>query len=184
MRRELKKSRVPDAVRQPRTSSLFCRCRKSGHFGQFDCVENTEGRGLGLPLRKLRRERDRCITSPWFRFKVQRCANVIASYGPRADECQGWLAGRELTNFEALRQHVDLSGTDLALPKHMKHEPAPSITLNAAADETRDMNPLALLTPTYGRDLELCNARFFGAHWLTSSTQCVSYRPSDRTPRG
>jgi hypothetical protein len=38
----------------------------------------------------------------------------------------------------------------------MKHEPAETITLNVAARETREMNPVALLTPTYGRDLELC----------------------------
>jgi hypothetical protein len=35
----------------------------------------------------------------------------------------------------------------------MKHEPAASIALNIASRET---NPVALLTPTYGRDLELC----------------------------
>ena len=38
----------------------------------------------------------------------------------------------------------------------MKHEPSETIALNVAARETREMNPVALLTPTYGRDLELC----------------------------
>jgi hypothetical protein len=38
----------------------------------------------------------------------------------------------------------------------MKHEPAPSIARNVTASESREMNPVALLTPTYGRDLELC----------------------------
>ena len=30
------------------------------------------------------------------------------------------------------------------------------MALNVTARETREMNPVALLTPTYGRDLELC----------------------------
>jgi hypothetical protein len=54
------------------------------------------------------------------------------------------------------RQHADLFGTDLARSNPMKHESAETITLNVAARETREMNPVALLTPTYGRDLELC----------------------------
>jgi hypothetical protein len=38
----------------------------------------------------------------------------------------------------------------------MKFEPSETIALNAIARETREMNPVALLTSTYGRDLELC----------------------------
>jgi hypothetical protein len=38
----------------------------------------------------------------------------------------------------------------------MKLERIETTTLNVAASETREMNPVALLTPTYGRDLELC----------------------------
>jgi hypothetical protein len=38
----------------------------------------------------------------------------------------------------------------------MKFEPLEAIALNAAARETRQMNAVALLTPTYGRDLERC----------------------------
>jgi hypothetical protein len=38
----------------------------------------------------------------------------------------------------------------------MKHETARSIALNVVAGETPAMSPVALLTPTYGRDLELC----------------------------
>jgi hypothetical protein len=38
----------------------------------------------------------------------------------------------------------------------MKFEPSETIALNAVASETREMNPVALLTPTCGRDLELC----------------------------
>jgi hypothetical protein len=49
-----------------------------------------------------------------------------------------------------------LSGTDLAHSNHMKFEPSETIALNAVARETREMNPVALLTSTYGRDLELC----------------------------
>jgi len=37
----------------------------------------------------------------------------------------------------------------------MKHEAVSSIALNVTR-ETREMNPVALLTSTYGRDLELC----------------------------
>jgi hypothetical protein len=51
---------------------------------------------------------------------------------------------------------ADLSGTDLAHSNHMKFEPSETIALNAIARETREMNPVALLTSTYGRDLELC----------------------------
>jgi hypothetical protein len=97
---------------------------------------------------------------PRFRFKVQRCATVIASYGPAScnaatNDRDGYRA-RELTNFATPRQPADPSGTDLALSNRMKHEPAATIALNVAAKETREMNPVALLTPTYGRDLELC----------------------------
>jgi len=63
---------------------------------------------------------------------------------------------RELTNFERLRRLAEPSGTDLALSNLMKHEPAETIALNIAGRQTREMNPVALLTPTYGRDLELC----------------------------
>jgi hypothetical protein len=38
----------------------------------------------------------------------------------------------------------------------MKFEPSETIALNAVARETREMNPVALLTSTYGRDLEPC----------------------------
>ncbi len=38
----------------------------------------------------------------------------------------------------------------------MKHEPFETMTPNATARETCEMNRVALLTPTYGRDLELC----------------------------
>jgi hypothetical protein len=62
----------------------------------------------------------------------------------------------ELTNFATLREFAEPSGTDLALSNPMKHEPAETIALNVAARESREMNPVALLTPTYGRDLELC----------------------------
>jgi hypothetical protein len=34
----------------------------------------------------------------------------------------------------------------------MKHGPAPSIALNVSLRETREINPVALLTTTYGRD--------------------------------
>jgi Family of unknown function (DUF6492) len=38
----------------------------------------------------------------------------------------------------------------------MKLERPETIARNATARETHEMNPVALLTPTYGRDLELC----------------------------
>ena len=47
-------------------------------------------------------------------------------------------------------------GTDLAPSDLMKLETPETIALNAATRETHEMNPVALLTPTYGRDLELC----------------------------
>jgi hypothetical protein len=56
----------------------------------------------------------------------------------------------------------------------MKHEPASSIALNATG-ETHAMHPVALLTPTYGRDLELCtllcesvdrHVKSFSKHYL------------------
>jgi hypothetical protein len=55
-----------------------------------------------------------------------------------------------------LREQAEQSGTDLAHWNHMKLEPSKTAALNIAARETREMNPVALLTPTYGRDLELC----------------------------
>jgi Family of unknown function (DUF6492) len=64
-------------------------------------------------------------------------------------------APRELTNFATLRAFADPFGTDLAHSNHMKHEPVSSIALNVTR-ETHDMNRVALLTPTYGRDLESC----------------------------
>jgi hypothetical protein len=55
---------------------------------------------------------------PRFRFKVQRCATVVASYGPASRQAptndrDGYRAG-ELTNFEMPPRLADLSGTDLA----------------------------------------------------------------------
>jgi hypothetical protein len=68
----------------------------------------------------------------------------------------GMVTARELTKVATPRELASRFGTDLALSNRMKHEPARSIALNAAARETREMNAVALLTPTYGRDLELC----------------------------
>jgi hypothetical protein len=51
---------------------------------------------------------------------------------------------------------ADRSGTDLAHSNHMKFEPAETIALNAVAGESCEMHPVALLTSTDGRDLELC----------------------------
>jgi hypothetical protein len=91
---------------------------------------------------------------------VQRTAIFVASYGPVLGSGKinlriGYRA-RELTNFANQRALAEPSGTDLALSNRMKHQPAEAIALNVAARETRQMNPVALLTPTYGRDLELC----------------------------
>jgi hypothetical protein len=61
----------------------------------------------------------------------------------------------ELTNFATLRAVADPFGTVLAHSNHMKHEPVSSIALNVAR-ETHEMNRVALLTSTYGRDLESC----------------------------
>jgi hypothetical protein len=55
-----------------------------------------------------------------------------------------------------LREPAQQSGTDLAHWNHMKLEPSKTADLKLATRETREMNPVALLTPTYGRDLELC----------------------------
>src|SRR3977135_3314630 len=66
------------------------------------------------------------------------------------------VTARELTNIARRREFAEPSGTVLALSNRMKHEPAEAIALNVAARETREMNPVALLAPTYGRDLELC----------------------------
>jgi hypothetical protein len=64
-------------------------------------------------------------------------------------------APRELTNFATLCAFADPFGTDLAHSNHMKHEAVSSIALNVAT-ETHEMNRVALLTSTYGRDLESC----------------------------
>lgn len=62
-------------------------------------------------------------------------------------------ASGALTSFATPRQRAERSGIDLALSTRMKHEPAASIV---PIRTSRDLNPVALLTPTYGRDLELC----------------------------
>src|SRR3981189_2587284 len=66
------------------------------------------------------------------------------------------VTARELTNFATQRERAGPSGTNLALSNRMKPDSSEPIALNVAARETREMNPVALLTPTYGRDLELC----------------------------
>src|SRR3954447_7810793 len=62
-------------------------------------------------------------------------------------------AAPALTSFATLRHEAERSGFDLAHSLRMKHEPAASIVQSRTS---REMNPVALLTPTYGRDLELC----------------------------
>jgi Family of unknown function (DUF6492) len=62
---------------------------------------------------------------------------------------------RELTNFATPRGFAHPFGIDLAHSNHMKHEPVGSIALNVTR-ETDEMNRVALLTSTYGRDLESC----------------------------
>ncbi len=68
-----------------------------------------------------------------------------------------------------------MSGTDLAHSDRMTHEPAATIAPTIPAGESAEMNPLALLTPTYGRDLDLCtllcesvdrHVRSFSKHYL------------------
>jgi hypothetical protein len=67
-----------------------------------------------------------------------------------------WLPRPRINQLCGRRAVAEPSGIDLALLTRMKHEPSKPIALNVAAGETREMNPVALLTPTYGRDLELC----------------------------
>jgi hypothetical protein len=85
----------------------------------------------------------------------------------------GYRAG-ELTNFATLRAFAVTFGTDLAHSNHMKHEAVSAIALNVTS-ESHEMNRVALLTSTYGRDLELCtmlcesvdrHVRSFSKHYL------------------
>jgi hypothetical protein len=67
----------------------------------------------------------------------------------------GYRAG-ELTNFK-IPPEVWSGSAPILLFRYIRNRPARKPTaLNVTAKETQEMNPVALLTPTYGRDLELC----------------------------
>jgi len=88
-------------------------------------------------------------------LRVRHC-NIRSSVVQRARVSvrDGYRAG-ELTNFETAPGIVDPFGTDFA--PSLRQDPGTSETNDSGCHRERDkMNPVALLTPTYGRDLELC----------------------------
>jgi hypothetical protein len=64
------------------------------------------------------------------------------------------VTAHALTSFETPRKPVERFGTDLALKPF--RIPTSSQEPRMSLPETSAMNSVALLTPTYGRDLELC----------------------------
>jgi Family of unknown function (DUF6492) len=67
-----------------------------------------------------------------------------------------WLSPRKINHYKPLQQVADLSGTDLAHYPTQGNGTQRTMLVNVIARESYEMNPVALLTPTYGRDLELC----------------------------
>jgi hypothetical protein len=63
---------------------------------------------------------------------------------------------RELTKPGAPRRPRTRSAPILLIGCEGRKAPRKWTILNVTASETPEMNPVALLTPTYGRDLELC----------------------------
>jgi hypothetical protein len=97
----------------------------------------------------------------------------------------------KLTSFEAPRERAGRSAPILlfSLRETTAFEPR---ALNVTARETQEMNPVALLTPTYGRDLELCtllcesvdrHVTSFSKHYLLvpdCDVELFSHLESDR----
>jgi hypothetical protein len=59
----------------------------------------------------------------------------------------------EINHFESLRRPADLSGTNLAQWSSSEIRVRKATALNVIARQTCQMNPVALLTTTCGRDL-------------------------------
>src|SRR5437762_11866666 len=82
---------------------------------------------------------------------------------------------RRINHAETARSPAGPPGTDLAQCHSKGFCVRKATALNFVARETCEMNPVALLTPTYGRDLELCtllcesadrHVKSFSKHYL------------------
>jgi Family of unknown function (DUF6492) len=87
-------------------------------------------------------------------MRIRHC-NIWSSAMQRVGECIVMVIARRINQFASAAEGAGRFGTDLAL------SPPGNTTLGnigagCAARETSEMNAVALLTPTYGRDLELC----------------------------
>ena len=88
------------------------------------------------------------FTRPSLQYPVQRRA--------RGRECLSWLPRGELTNFERRGSSPGRSAPILLISIRDETRTLGNDCSNVTARETRDELHVALLTPTYGRDLELC----------------------------
>ena len=88
------------------------------------------------------------------------CTSVTAISGPApcdaAASMSGMVTARQLTNSNSA-EVAERFGTDLAHSLLGRTVPPETECRRMSMpEETDEMNPVALLTPTYGRDLELC----------------------------
>jgi hypothetical protein len=67
-----------------------------------------------------------------------------------------WLSAPKINHRGPRRGTNELFGTDVAQIAIKEDGGRKADTLNVIASETFEMNTVALLTPTYGRDLEIC----------------------------
>jgi hypothetical protein len=66
------------------------------------------------------------------------------------------VTARRINHLRGAVGVVDKFGIDLALSKRKETRPRRKPMALNITRETHEMNPVALLTPTYGRDIELC----------------------------
>ncbi|MGD0846551.1 DUF6492 family protein [Bradyrhizobium sp.] len=91
-------------------------------------------------------------------MRVRSC-NIRSRAVQQRRMCLTWLPHRKLTNFEMLRWRWAYSAPILLFLNTKKQGPPEtddSVMIPNAVRDPDEMNPVALLTPTYGRDLELC----------------------------
>ena len=147
---------------------------KSGQRGQCHCAETIWRRSLRCVTRRYRAPGIRRILS--IRYTCVRTASAMqvahlqcpVQRGCRADNraftwllrerltAARWLSAHEINHRRPRRGTDQPFGTDVAQIAIKENGGRKANTLNVIARETYEMNSVALLTPTYGRDLELC----------------------------
>ena len=117
-----------------------------------------------------------------------------ASRRRHRDACDGYRTFK-INQYPSVAGMRGTVGTDLAHILTQDNRPSEPRALNVTARETCEMNPVALLTPTYGRDLELCtllcesvdrHVTSFSKHYLLvpdCDFELFSHFESDRRDR-